>query len=128
MTGRVALECPGASGNPAIMSTLAATAAGHVVEGCSAGTFKSLLVKVAVVSVSGPVTAPVSGMVALIVQDTPNNGAVVPLTLALRATASPFWEDVQLNPPVIVPGLATNPMVGVIFGTKVSTTDSGPYF
>ena len=75
-----------------------------------AGTPKSLLVSVAVVDASGPVTEPPRGIVTgPIVQDTPNSGAVLPLTTASRATASPFWEDPQLKPPVMVPGLADEP-------------------
>ena len=61
------------------------------------------------------------------VHETPNRGAVLPLTRALSETASPFCDELQLNPPVIVPGFAVNPTVGVIPGTSVSTTDRGPY-
>ena len=87
----MALARPAASGKPAMASMLAATPLGQVGEGCTAGMVKSLLVKVAVVEASGPVTEPVSGIVmGPIVQDTPNNGAVLPLTMALRATANPF--------------------------------------
>ena len=128
MTGTLALDRPGDSGNPAIVSMLAGTAAGQVVEGCIAGAIKSLLVNVAVVSRerSGHGTGEGDGQRPM-VQDTPNKGAVVPLTLASRLTASPFWEEAQLKPPVIVPGLAVKPMVGVIPGTNVSSTERGPY-
>ncbi len=61
------------------------------------------------------------------VQETPNRGAVLPLTWALRETASPFCDELQSNPPVIVPESAVNPIVGVIPGTSVSATDRGPY-
>ena len=73
-------------------------------------------------AVSGPVTAPVSGMVTGRWCTTPRTTARWSRSrVASRSTASPFWDDVQLKPPVIVPGLAMKPMVGVIPGTRVST-------
>jgi hypothetical protein len=109
-------------------SILAATEAGQEGDGVNAGTVKSLLLKVALAALRGPVTDPVSGRSrGPMVQETPNRGAVLPLTRALRETASPFCDEVQLNPPEIVPGLAVNPIVGVMPGTSVSTTDRGPY-
>ena len=79
------------------------------------------------VDASGPVTEPPSGIVTgPIVQDTPNSGAVLPLTTALRPTASPFWEDPQLNPPLMVPGLATNPTRGRHPGDQVERHGQRP--
>jgi hypothetical protein len=113
-------------GSPVTASMLAGTDPGHVGEACMTGTVKSLLVNVAVRSVNGPVTRPVRGMVrGPMVQDTPNNALVVPLTVASRVTLNPFGDDVQLNVPVIVDGSALNPIVGAMPGTRVSATDRG---
>ena len=62
------------------------------------------------------------------VHETPNRGAVLPLTRASSETASPFCDEPpQLNPPVMEPGFAVNPIVGDIPGISVSATDRGPY-
>src|SRR5580692_12086230 len=105
-------------------SIFAATEAGQVGDGVTVGTVKSLLLRVAVAALRGPVTVPVSGRSSgPIVQETPKRGAVLPLTRASKVTASPFCDEPQLKPPVIVPGFAVNPIVGDIPGTNVSATD-----
>src|SRR5580692_9946132 len=107
--GRVALAPPGAMGRPAMASMLAGTPPGQVAEPCTTGTLKLLLDNVAVMSVKGPVTAPDRGMVrGPMVHDTPNRAPVLPLTVAFKVTFKPFTDVPQLNPPVMVPGLAAN--------------------
>ena len=128
MIGKLALAPPGDNGSSAMSSILAATEAGQESDGVTAGTVKSLLLRVALAELRGPVTAPVSGRSSgPMVQETPNRGAVLPLTRASKETANPFCDELQLNPPVMVPGFAVNPIVGDIPGISVSATDRGPY-
>src|SRR5580698_7587157 len=105
-------------------STLAGTPPAHVGEACRAGTLKLLLVKVVDKLVNGPVTVPVSVMDSgPMVHDTPKRGAVDPLTVAVRVTFNPLEEESQSKVPVIVPGLAVNPISGDFPLNNTRTTE-----
>jgi hypothetical protein len=107
-------------------SRLAGTCPEQVGDDATTGTVKSLLRNVTLASFKGPVRVPVRGIVkGPIVQESPNT-PVLPLTVALRVTASPWVDDAQAKPPVIVPGCATKGTFGSIPGTSVSTADSDP--
>jgi hypothetical protein len=102
------------------------TAPAQVGDDCTAGTEKSLLLKMIVALFNGPVTRPVRRIErGPIVHDKPYS-PVLPLTLASRLTAKPSGEFTHEKPPVMLPGCATNGTFGSMPGIIVSCTESDP--